>query len=86
MTNGRRVYSAGDLEKIRVIAVLRKAGYSLMGLLSLFHGQTRVEDLCFARDRWDQTLRGMIDDTALMEEILDEAVSSVSQAVPAESL
>ena len=72
LPNGRRLYSGSDIEKLLVIRSLRNAGYSLMGLVNLFRGKTAIEDLTFARDRWDETLRGLIADGALMETILDE--------------
>lgn len=72
LPNGRRLYSKADIEKLLVIRSLRNAGYSLMGLVNLFRGKTAIEDLTFARDRWDETLRGLIADGALMEAVLDE--------------
>lgn len=71
LANGRRMYSKEDIEKLLVIRSLRQSGYSLMGLVNLFGGKTAIEDLTFARDRWDETLWGLIEDGALMEEILD---------------
>lgn len=71
--NGRRVYVQADLEKLAVVRVLRQADYSLMGIVNLFGGKTSVEDLSFARDRWDETLRGLIDDSVLLREITLES-------------
>jgi len=72
LPNGRRVYSPEDLEKLAVIRVLRQADYSLMGILHLFKGRTAMEDLTFARDRWEETLRGLAEDSILLGEIVDE--------------
>lgn len=72
LPNGRRSYSAGELEKLQVVRTLRQAGYSLMGLVGLFRGKSAIADLCFARDRWDQALRGLIGDCDAMEGILAE--------------
>ena len=71
LANGRRVYSPGDLEKLAVIRVLRQADYSLVGILHLFKGRTAMEDLSFARDRWEETLRGLAEDSVLLGEIVD---------------
>jgi DNA-binding transcriptional MerR regulator len=72
LPNGRRVYSEADVEKLMVIRVLRQADYSLMGLVNLFGEKTAIEDLTFARDRWDETLRSLIEDCSLLGEITDE--------------
>ena len=71
LPNGRRVYSPEDMEKLAVIRVLRQADYSLMGILHLFKGRTAMEDLTFARDRWEETLKGLAEDSILLGEILD---------------
>ncbi len=70
--NGRRLYGPGDMDTLIIIRTLRQAGYSLMGILHLFEGKTRLEDLTFAADRWDESLRGFIADTYLLEEIIRE--------------
>lgn len=72
LPNGRRRYSPAVMEQIAVVRVLRRAGYSLMGIRSLVHGPGRAEDLSHARDRWDDSLRAMIADCRLMEEIVGE--------------
>lgn len=71
LANGRRVYSPEDLEKLAVIRVLRQADYSLVGILHLFKGRTATEDLSFARDRWEETLRGLAEDSVLLGELVD---------------
>lgn len=70
--NGRRCYHGRDLDRLLVIKVLREGGYSLMGILGLFHGQRHQQDLGFARDKWEETLTGFIADTAVVQDILDE--------------
>lgn len=75
LPNGRRVYSPEDLERLALVALLRQAGYSLMGILQLFKGRSALQDLGFARDRWEETLRGLSEDALLLEEILAELES-----------
>jgi DNA-binding transcriptional MerR regulator len=72
LPNGRRVYSSEDMERLAIVALLRQADFSLLGIRSLLKGKTAIEDLSFARDRWDETLRGFLDDCRLLEEILEE--------------
>jgi len=72
LPNGRRVYAPGDMDKLAVIRVLRQADYSLVGILHLFKGKTAMEDLGFARDRWEETLSGLAEDSVLLGEIVDE--------------
>jgi len=72
-TNRYRRYGAPELARLRVIRLLRSAGYSTMAilrmLLRLDSGQTddlraaldtprEDEDAYFAADRWLTTLRG----------------------------
>lgn len=71
-SNGRRFYHGRDLDRLLVIKVLREGGYSLMGILNLFGGPRREEDLGFARDKWEETLTGFIADTDVVQGILDE--------------
>jgi DNA-binding transcriptional MerR regulator len=75
LPNGRRVYSQSDMERLVVARTLRQAGYSILGLVSLFGGKTAIEDLTFARDRWDVTLRGLLRDAVLLDEIVCELES-----------
>jgi DNA-binding transcriptional MerR regulator len=72
LPNGRRVYSPEDLERLALVGLLRQADYSLMGILQLFKGRSAIQDLGFARDRWEETLRGLGEDAVLLEEILAE--------------
>lgn len=72
LANGRRAYSPRDMERLALVRMLRQAGYSLMGVLHLLGGKTAIEDLSFARDRWDESLRGLLLDSLLLGEIVDE--------------
>lgn len=71
--NGYRLYGTPELSRLRVIRMLRKAGYSLMAILRMLlqfdHGQTNNlrqaldtpredEDILTAADRWLTTLAG----------------------------
>jgi DNA-binding transcriptional MerR regulator len=67
---GNRLYSLADRQRLTLVRMLRQAGYSYMGILSLFNAKTRMEDLTYARDRWDRALAGFINDSYLLEEII----------------
>ncbi|KGE70642.1 MerR family transcriptional regulator [Spirochaeta lutea] len=69
-----RLYHPHHLDQLRIIRMLRQAGYSYMGILSLLYGSTSSEDLTFARDTWDQTLTRLIDDSRRMDELLAELI------------
>jgi DNA-binding transcriptional MerR regulator len=75
---GRRAFSPADVERLEVVRALRQAGYSLMGLVSLFGGAAALDDLTFARDRWDETLRGLRRDCGLLEEINGELAGAAA--------
>ncbi len=70
--NGRRFYTGQDLDRLLLIKMLREGGYSLMGILNLLNGQSSENDLCFARDRWQETLTDLQKDTEFLENILTE--------------
>lgn len=72
LANKRRRYPPEIQEQLGVIRVLRRAGYSLMGIRCLLHGSDQNAELTYARDRWDAAIRGMIADCGLMEEIIRE--------------
>lgn len=70
--NGYRLYSAKEIGRLRVIRMLRAAGYSTMAILRLMHhldsGHTdhlrelldtpaSGEDLCSAADQWISTIK-----------------------------
>lgn len=72
LPNGRRAYGRAELERVLLVKLLRDAGHSYMGMRRLLGPGAREEDLGFARDRWEHTLAGLLEDLGQMGEILDE--------------
>lgn len=91
--NGYRLYSSQDLERIKIIKVLRKADHSLMAILRMLsfldqgitrNLQTCLEenhdvDIFFQTDRWVASLEILEDHIRALFPIIDEMHSHKSQ-------
>jgi DNA-binding transcriptional MerR regulator len=89
--NNYRVFDAPDVERLRIIRMLSRAGYSHMAMLRMFialeEGQTHDlktvldtprpdEDIFMARDYWLTTLRGQRETSRRVIDLIDGILSS----------
>jgi DNA-binding transcriptional MerR regulator len=88
--NNYRIFDARDVERLRIIRMLSRAGYSHMAMLRMFialdEGQTQDlkivldtprpdEDIFMAADHWLTTLRGQEETARRAIELIDAVLS-----------